>query len=61
METGNNKKIIVTVYDVLGMKVKQVEKSDGHLIHFGEDLKAGSYMAVIRQGNITTTIKLIKQ
>jgi hypothetical protein len=61
VESGSNEKIDVTVYDVLGRVVNQIEKSDNQLIRFGENMKAGSYMAVIRQGNNTKTVKLVKQ
>ena len=59
--TGSNEKIVVTIYDVLGRKVKHIENSQGQLIRFGEDLKVGIYMATVRQGNKTTTVKLVKQ
>lgn len=61
VETGSTEKIIVTIYDVLGRKVKHIENSQGPLIRFGEDLKVGIYMATVRQGNKTTTLKLVKQ
>jgi Ig-like domain CHU_C associated/Secretion system C-terminal sorting domain len=61
VENGNNEKIVVIVYDVLGRIVKHIENSEGQLIRFGEDLKLGSYMAIVRQGNNTRTIKLVKQ
>jgi hypothetical protein len=57
----SNEKIVVVVYDVLGRIVKHIENIDGQLIRFGEDLKVGSYLAVIRKGNITKTVKLLKQ
>jgi len=49
------------VYDVLGRIVKQIEKSDGQLIRFGEELISGTYIAELRQGINRKTIKLIKQ
>jgi len=61
VEKGNNEKIVVVVYDVLGRVVKHIEKSDTQLIRFGEDLKVGSYMVIVRQGNNTKTVKLVKQ
>lgn len=60
VEGGSSEKIIVLIYDALGRKVKNIENTDG-LIQFGEDLKAGVYMALIRQGNNTKTLKLVKQ
>jgi hypothetical protein len=53
--------MVVIVYDVLGRIVKHIENSDGQLIRFGEDLKVGSYMAIVRQGKNTRAIKLVKQ
>lgn len=61
VESGSNEKIIVVVYDVLGRIVKHIEKSDGQLIKFGENMGAGVYMAEIRQGVNKKTIKLLKQ
>ena len=58
---GGNEKIVVMVYDVLGRMVKRIEKSDNQLVRFGEDLRPGNYMAVVTQGNNTTTLKLLKQ
>jgi hypothetical protein len=59
--SGSNEKVFVPVYDVLGTVVKQFERSDRQLIVFGSELKAGYYMAVVRQGNNTQTLRLIKQ
>ena len=61
VETGSREKITVTIYDVLGRMVKHIENNDSQLIRFGGDLKTGSYMAIVRQGINTTTVKLIKQ
>jgi hypothetical protein len=61
VESSSNEKIVVVVYDVLGRIVKHIENSEGQLIRFGEDLKVGSYMAIVRQGNNTKTVKLVKQ
>jgi len=60
VETGSSEKITVTIYDVLGRMVKHIENNNSQLIRFGEDLKTGSYMAIVRQGVNTTTVKLIK-
>jgi predicted outer membrane repeat protein len=61
VESSSNEKIVVVVYDVLGRVVKHIGNSEGQLIRFGEDLKVGSYMAIVRQGNNTKTVKLVKQ
>ena len=61
VETGSSEKIIVIIHDVLGRKVKHIENGQSQLIRFGEDLKVGIYLATVRQGNNTRTIKLVKQ
>ena len=61
VEGGSNEKISVVVYDMLGRIVKHIEKGDGMLIRFGEDLKVGAYIAEVRQGRNRKTVKLIKQ
>ena len=61
VESGSKEKIVVIVYDVLGRIVKRIENSESQLIRFGKDLKVGSYMAVVKQGNNTRTVKLVKQ
>ena len=60
IEGGSKEKIVVVVYDVLGKNVKRIENSSGQLIKFGEDMKAGVYLAEIVQGSNRKTIKLVK-
>lgn len=59
--TGSKEKIVVLVYDVLGQKIEHIENSNGNLIKFGENMKAGVYLAEVAQGNNRKTIKLVKQ
>ena len=61
VESGSNEKMVVIVYDALGRKVKHMENSGGQLIRFGEELRVGYYVAIVRQGNNTRTLKLVKQ
>jgi hypothetical protein len=61
VETGNKEKIVVLVYDVSGRIIEHIEKGNGNLIQFGENLKAGVYLAEIVQGNNRKAIKLVKQ
>ncbi len=62
VESDNNEKIVVVVYDAMGRIVKQLEKNDGAgQIRFGADLKGGAYLAVVRQGNNSKTLKLLKR
>ncbi|RTY89808.1 T9SS type A sorting domain-containing protein, partial [Flavobacterium sp. GSN2] len=61
LETDTSEKLFVEVYDLLGRKVKQMEENYQQPIRFGNDLPAGSYIAIIKQGVNVKTIKLIKQ
>ena len=61
MKGGNNEKVQVIVYDVLGRMIKQIEDIHGQLIRFGDELPTGAYFAKISQGSNQKTVKLIKQ
>ena len=51
----------VIVYDMLGRMVKQIQNITNQEIKFGEDFSAGTYLAIIKQGDQQKTIRLIKQ
>jgi chondroitin-sulfate-ABC endolyase/exolyase len=53
-------KINVTVYNMQSQTIKRIEKKAGEPIVFGEEFTSGEYLAVIKQGKNTKTIKLIK-
>jgi chondroitin-sulfate-ABC endolyase/exolyase len=57
---GNTENVDVVVFDMLGRKVKKIEKKNSNQIIFGEEFAPGEYLAVIRQGSNSKTIKLIK-
>jgi len=63
IETFNNKeKISVRLIDVAGRIIETRNNlSGGQLVRIGNNLKAGLYIAEIRQGNSTRQIKLLKQ
>ena len=61
LKGGSNEKVQVEVFDMLGRLVKQIEKSDGQPILFGEELPAGAYFAMVSQGTNQQTVKLIKK
>jgi hypothetical protein len=50
----------VRVFDMLGRVVKQMRMSPNQSVRFGIDLKNGSYIAEILQGNRKEVVKLIK-
>ncbi|MBG6110231.1 hypothetical protein IWX84_001096, partial [Flavobacterium sp. CG_9.10] len=58
---GTTEKVEMVVFDVLGRTIKNIEKSDGQPILFGEELPTGVYIVVVSQGLNQKTIRLIKQ
>jgi hypothetical protein len=62
LEGANDEKVRIVIYDAVGRQIKTFEKEGGNIpIHFGKDLKAGVYIAEVRQGDNRKTIRLIKQ
>ena len=63
IETGNDKeKISVRLIDVTGRVMETRNNLSGsQVVRIGNNLKAGLYIAEIRQGNSTRQIKLLKQ
>ena len=63
IETGNDKeKISVRLIDVTGRIMETRNNLSGsQVVRIGNNLKAGLYIAEIRQGNSTRQIKLLKQ
>ncbi|HEU5164683.1 MAG TPA: CHRD domain-containing protein [Chitinophagaceae bacterium] len=63
IETGNDKdKISVRLIDVAGRIIETRNNLSGsQVVRIGNNLKAGLYIAEIRQGNSTRQIKLLKQ
>ena len=63
IQTGNDKeKISVRLIDVAGRVMETRNNISGsQVLRIGNNLKAGLYIAEIRQGNITKQVKLLKQ
>ncbi len=61
VEGSSTENVQVAVFDVLGRLLKAIEKKDGEVIQFGEDLPTGSYIAKISQGVESKTVQLIKK
>jgi hypothetical protein len=62
MVEGNSKEdVVVTVYNVSGVKIHQVKGNANRYYKFGEAWIAGTYFVEVRQGNELKTVKLIKQ
>ncbi|SDJ97985.1 Por secretion system C-terminal sorting domain-containing protein, partial [Flavobacterium glycines] len=59
---GNStENIQVLVYDSAGRLLKVIDRKDGEIIQFGEDLPRGTYIAKITQGTESKTVNLIKK
>ncbi|MDQ3017448.1 MAG: T9SS type A sorting domain-containing protein [Bacteroidota bacterium] len=61
VEGTDDEKNVVTVYDMLGAKVLQLETVSGQSIRFGSELQAGVYFIHVRQGQGSNSIRVIKQ
>jgi hypothetical protein len=60
--SGNSKeKVNVRIFDITGKLIKSINGSVGQVIHFGENMSGGTYVAEVIQGMQRKTIKLIKQ
>jgi hypothetical protein len=62
LEGASNDKVHIVVYDMMGRRVKMFEKVSANVpIHFGMDLKVGTYIVEVKQGSNRKTLKVIKQ
>jgi len=58
--TSGKEKITVRILDMQGRMYKTLTVTASSLISIGNDLKAGSYLMEVRQGNNVKTTKLLK-
>ena len=62
LDGATGEKINVTVYDVMGRQIKRIVRVGNFSpIQFGEELKAGAYIAEVRQGDNRKILRLVKQ
>jgi len=61
VEGDSKENVRVSMYDVSGRLVKQIEKGYGQSIRFGEGNKAGVYFVEVRQGINRKVIMLLKE
>ncbi len=59
--SNNNEKVEMTVFDISGKLLKQMKGNAGQIFRFGDEWKAGTYVAMIIQGRNKKIINLIKQ
>jgi hypothetical protein len=61
VKSTSNEKVVLTVFDINGRLLSNLNANSNQTTPFGKDLKAGTYLALIRQGNNSNTIKVVKQ
>jgi chondroitin-sulfate-ABC endolyase/exolyase len=57
---NSNGKVEIFVYDMLARLLQRIVKNDDEPIVFGEELAAGEYLTVVKQGNNIKVVNLIK-
>jgi hypothetical protein len=57
----NGDKVSITVTDILGRKVYQIEGNGKQQYKFGDNFKAGIYLLQVSQGTYNESIKLIRE
>lgn len=61
VQSSSNENAVLSIFDINGRLVSNVNAGSQQTISFGENLKAGIYMVVVRQGNNSNTFKVVKQ
>lgn len=61
VQSNSNEKVILTVFDPYGRLLSNQNANSNQITTFGKDLKAGTYLVLVRQGNNSKTIKVVKQ
>lgn len=60
-QSSSNENAVLSIFDINGRLVSSVNAGSQQPISFGENLKAGIYMVLVRQGNNSNTLKIVKQ
>jgi len=61
VQSSSNENAILSIFDINGRLISNVNAGRQQTISFGENLKGGIYMVVVRQGNNSNTFKVVKQ
>lgn len=61
VQSSSNENAVLSIFDINGRLISNVNAGNQQTISFGENLKAGIYMVVVRQGNNFNTFKVVKQ
>lgn len=61
VEGSRKEDVVVSVYNVNGVRIHQVKGTANRYYKFGEGWIPGTYLVEVRQGNELKTVKLVKQ
>jgi hypothetical protein len=61
VQSTSNEKVVLNVFDLNGHLLSNLNANSNQPTSFGKDLKAGTYLVLVRQGNNSNTIKVVKQ
>jgi len=61
VEGNRSEDVVVSVYNVSGVRIHQVKGTANRYYKFGEGWIPGTYLVEVRQGNEVKTVKLVKQ
>jgi hypothetical protein len=61
VQSTSDEKVVLTVFDINGRLLSNLNANSNQTTSFGKDLKAGTYLILVRQGNNSNTIKVVKQ
>jgi hypothetical protein len=60
VQASSNENAVLSIFDINGRLISNWSSSNQQTISFGENLKAGIYLVVVRQGNNSKTFKVVK-
>jgi hypothetical protein len=61
VSSGSDEKIVVNLYDIRGRLLAKMNAAKNQSLHFGSNLRPGTYMVEVIQGQQQQRIYLIKQ
>ncbi|NDP26352.1 MAG: HYR domain-containing protein, partial [Flavobacterium sp.] len=63
VDSNSNEKVEVIIYDMMARMIKRIEKSDTQTIPilFGEELPAGEYLTIVKQGKNMKSVNVVKK
>lgn len=61
VQSTSNENVVLSVFDINGRLLSNLKANSNQTTSFGKDLKAGTYLVMVQQGNNSNTIKVVKQ